>query len=162
MRIDEFKSNFKIGARPTLYRLEVQGLPEKLRFVCKIAQLPGRTINIIEVPYAGQTVKLAGDNTFEDLTITFSVDTDFSVKTEIEQWMEMIRESNSSVGTTPAEYKRTGDIIQLDENDDEIAQYKFYGMWPTSLDPVELGFDQKDTIMEQSCTFSIDYWDRIN
>ena len=160
MRVEDFKSNFKIGARPTLYTMEIQGLPEKLKFVCKIAQLPGRTISPIEVPYAGQTIKLAGDNTFEDLTITFSVDTDFAVKNEIEEWMQTIREARSSMGVLPAMYKRTGDVIQLDENDNEIAQYKYHGLWPTTLDPVELGFDQKDTIMEQSCTFSLDYWTR--
>lgn len=161
MRIEDFKANFKAGARPSLYQMEILGIPEKLKFLCKIAQLPGRTINPIEVPYAGQTIKLAGDNTFEDLTITFSIDTDFSVKTELEIWMETIRQASSSNGLPPVGYKRTANIIQYDENDNELAHYKYFGIWPTTMDPVELGFDQKDTIEEQSCTFSVDYWLRI-
>lgn len=159
MNINSFKSNFKMGAKPTLYEMEIQGLPEKLKFLCKIAQLPGRTITPIEVPApGGHTVKIAGDNTFEDITITLQLDTDFAVKNEIEKWMEDIRNSVSSEGKAPADYKKEGFIIQYDEKDNIIAKYQLFGMWPTTADPIELGFDQKDTISEASYTFSIDYW----
>lgn len=160
MNINDFKASFIGGAKPTLYSVEIQGLPEKLKFLCKIAQLPGRTISPIEVPYAGHTVKIAGDNTFEDLTVTIQLDTDFVIKTEIEEWMENIRNADSSGGQEPNAYKKEATIIQYDDNDAEIAIYGFFGLWPTTMDPVELGFDQKDTIEEFGVTFAYDYWKR--
>lgn len=162
MRIEDFKSNFIEGAKPTLYSVEIQGLPEKLKFLCKIAQLPGRTISPIEIPYAGHTVKIAGDALFEDLTLTIQLDTDFAVKNELEEWMENIRNADASGGQEPNAYKKEAFIIQYNTIDEEIAKYHFFGLWPTVIDPVELGFDSKDTISEMSCTFSYDYWKREN
>lgn len=160
MKIEDFKANFLGGSKPTLFAVEIQGLPEKLKFLCKIAQLPGRTISPITIPYAGHEIKIAGDAVFEDLTVTITLDTDFSVKNEIEIWMENIRNSESSGGQEPNAYKKEGTVIQYNENDEEIASYKFFGLWPTVLDPVELGFDSKDTISEFSVTFSYDFWKR--
>lgn len=162
MKIEDFKSNFIEGAKPTLYSVEIQGLPEKLKFLCKIAQLPGRTINPIEVPTpGGHIIKLAGDSVFEELTVTIQLDTDFAVKNEIEEWMENIRNADSSGGQEPVIYKKECFIIQYNSKNEEIAKYQFFGLWPTVMDPVELGFENKDTISEMGCTFAYDYWRRI-
>lgn len=163
MRIEDFKANFIEGAKPTLYTVEIQGLPEKLKFLCKIAQLPGRTITPIEVPTpGGHIVKLAGDSVFEELTVTITVDIDFAVRKDIEDWMEDMRNADSSGGQEPSIYKKEATIIQYDSKDNEIASYGFYGLWPTTIDPIELGFESKDTIEEFGCTFSYDYWKRLN
>ena len=160
MNINEFKANFAEPLRPTLYSVEIQGLPEKLKFVCKIAQLPGKTITPIIIPYSGHEIKIAGDLTFEDLNLTIILDTDMNIKTDIEDWMEEIRQSFSSGGQTPNLYKREAFIIQKDSADAEIFTYHFFGMWPTVLDPVELGFDNRDTLAEMTVTFAYDYWKR--
>lgn len=158
MKIEDFKASFIEGAKPTLYSVEIAGIPEKLKFLCKIAQLPGRTISPIEVPYASHISKIAGDVVFEDLTVTITLDIDFAVRNEIEEWMENIRSSNSSDGQEPNTYRKEGSVIQYDSKDNEIAIYTFYDLWPTVLDPVELGFDSRDTISEYGVTFSYDYW----
>lgn len=161
MSIEAFKAAFVHGVRPNLYKMEIFGLPEKLQYLCKASQLPGKNIGIIEVPYLNQKAKLAGDATFDDLTVTIMLDNDFSVRNELESWMENIRSNSTSVGDDPALYKQTGSIIQLDNSNVEIAQYDFIGLWPNVLSPLDESFETNDTIAEYTVTFSYDYWQRI-
>lgn len=161
MSIDAFKAAFQYGVRPNLYKMEIFGLPEKLRYLCKATQLPGKTIGIVEVPYLNQKAKYAGDATFEDLTVTILLDNDFSVRNELETWMEQIRANASIDGAEPSIYQQTGSVIQLDNKNTEIAQYDYIGIWPNSLAPLDLAFETADTIAEYTVTFSYDYWTRI-
>ena len=162
MKIDSFKAAFENGVRPTLYTMEILGLPEELKFFCKTTQMPGKTIGIIEVPYMGMKVKIAGDVTFEDLNITVMLDNDFAIRNELEIWMETIKANESAVGLDAALYKRAGSVIQLDNEGKEIAQYSFIGLWPNSITPIEMGFENVDTISEYSVIFSYDFWTRIS
>lgn len=159
MNIEDFKSNFQNGARPTLYQVEILGLPDKLRFMAKTAQLPGKNIGMIDVPYMGQILKVAGDVTYEDLELTITLDKDFSVRTEIEKWMEIIRAPASALGAGNMNlYKTIANVVQLGIDGEELAIYNFIGLFPTVLSPVELGFESVDTIAEYSATFAFDYW----
>lgn len=161
MSIEQFKAAFKYGVRPNLYKMEIFGLPEKLQFLCKTTQLPGMNIGAIEVPYQNHKVKVAGDATFDDLTVTVTLDNDFSIRNELESWLEDIRALDDVQGSEPSIYKQTGSIIVLDNRKVEIAQYDYIGLWPNSLAPIDFGFDQSDTIAEYSVTFSYDYWKRV-
>ena len=161
MSIEAFKAAFQYGVRPNLYKMEIFGLPEKLKFLCKATQLPGKNIGTIEVPYLNQKAKLAGDATFDDLTLTIMLDNDFSVRNEIESWMENIRANAASEGDEPALYKQTGSIIVLNNRNAEIAQYDYIGILPTTLSPLDMSFETNDTIAEYTVTFAYDYWNRI-
>jgi hypothetical protein len=161
IRIEDFKAALKAGYRPNLYKMEVMGLPEKFVFLCKAAQLPGKNIGIVEAPYLGMKAKLAGDVTYEDLSVTAIMDTDFAVRTAIEEWMQTIKANEAAIGLDSALYKRIGTIIALDTNDNEIAEYNFIGMWPSSIAPVDLSYETNDTLAEYVITFSFDYWTRI-
>ena len=159
--IESFKANFQYGVRPNTYLMEIFGLPEKLKFLCKTSQLPGKVIGVIEVPFHGQKVKLGGDATYEDLTTTILLDNDFSVRNEIESFMSSIRANDSSVGDEPSLYKQTGSLMQLGPKDEILAQYDFIGIWPSNLSPIDLGFENNDQIAEYTVTFSYDYWIRV-
>ena len=161
MSIEAFKAAFVHGVRPNLYKMEIFGLPEKLQYLCKASQLPGKEIGVIEVPYLNQKAKFGGDATFEPLTVTIMLDNDFSVRNEIESWMENIRANDTPVGDDPAIYRQTGSIIQLDNSNSEIAQYDFIGLWPSSLSPLDMAFETNDTIAEYTVTFQYDHWLRV-
>ena len=45
-----------------------------VNILCKSAALPGSNLGVIEVPFRGRTVKIAGDRTFDTWTTTFFVD----------------------------------------------------------------------------------------
>lgn len=161
--ISNLIANFSGGARPNLYRVEIDGIDEKLRFLCKAAQIPGKTINPIEVKYLSNTVKYAGDVVFEDWTVSVMLDEDYKIHHELEDWMEKIKNNSSSVGASSAEeYFRQAHVIQLGRNGEELdhAHYVLKGLWPSSVAPLDLGFENSDTILEASVTFSYAYWER--
>lgn len=160
MAIEAFKAAFTHGVRPNLFKMEIFGLPEKLQYVCKASQIPGKNVAPIEVPYLNHKVKIAGDVTFDDLTVTILLDNDFSVRNELESWQESIRSNSEIFGTDPAMYKQIGSLIQLDNNEIELAQYDFVGLWPNSISPLDLAWETNDTIAEYTVTFSYDYWNR--
>ena len=89
--INEFKANL-VGAGPRNNRFDVF-IPKtgnKIQFLCKTASLPGQVIEPMEIKYKGLTVKLAGDRTFENWTVGVYNDTEFSVRSGIEGWMQEI------------------------------------------------------------------------
>lgn len=81
--VDDFKAKLKGGgARPNLFKATInfpayaQGDVEITSFMCKAAQLPSSVMGIIEVPFRGRQLKIAGDRTFETWSPTILNDTD--------------------------------------------------------------------------------------
>ena len=75
--VDDFKSKLKGGgARANLFKATITypgyagGDVELTSFLCEAAQLPGSTLGMIEVPFRGRRLKIAGDRTFESWTVT--------------------------------------------------------------------------------------------
>ena len=158
--IDNFVSALTIGARANMFNVVVDNIDSKLDFLCKATSLPGKSIGIIEVPYLADTVKIAGDNQFEDWQITVLADEDFVIRQQIIDWMEEIKKSDDAAGQDDLTYFRTATVAHLnrDNTQNGNAMYKFYNMWPSSIDPVDLVFDSKDTIIEYGVTFSFSHW----
>jgi hypothetical protein len=161
VRIEDFKSALTNGYRPNLYQMEILGMPEKFVFLCKATQIPGKNIGIVEAPYLGMKAKLAGDVTFEDLTVSVIMDNDFAIRNGLELWMETIKANEAAIGLESALYKRTGNVVALDNQGEEIAEYTFIGIWPSSIAPVDLSYETNDTLAEYTVTFSYDYWTRL-
>ena len=51
-------------------------------FLVKAANIPASTVGVIEVPYRGRTLKIAGDRTFEPWTITVLNDKGFALRSK--------------------------------------------------------------------------------
>ena len=165
----EFKAQFGGGARPTLYKVTInfptaiqsQVATEKLQFTCKGAQIPGATAGLIEVYHMGRTVKLAGDRTFQPINLTVVNDVDWITRSAFERWMAYINNHSENRGAVrPSDYMVDAFIEQLDRNGDTIASYTLIGAYPEDLSPVELGFDQVDTLEEYNVTLQYQWWVR--
>src|SRR6056300_1630782 len=111
--VDDFKSKLRGGgAHPNLFKATVNfpgyagGDVELTSFLCKAAQLPASVMNVIEVPFRGRQLKIAGDRTFETWTVTILNDTDFAIRDAMERWMNGINSHNANTGfNDPAEYQ---------------------------------------------------------
>ena len=94
------------GARPNLFeatitKAPVNGLTDaEFRLLCKIASIPTSTIGVIEVPYFGRNVKIPGNRTFDNLSVTVINDEDFKIRNAIEQWMNNLNSHQSNGHTT--------------------------------------------------------------
>ena len=167
--LTEFKANFQGGARPTLYNVLCSfpgGVADtqtsaKLQFAAKGAQLPGISLSPIEVPYQGRTVKIAGDRQFQPITLTVINDADWVVRNAFERWMNLMNQHGENRGASrPSEYQVDMILEQLDRNGDVIATYTLIGTFPSDVSPIELGYDQIDTIEEFSVTLEYSFWVR--
>ena len=181
--IDDFKSKLVGGgARPNLFEVELvfpTGLQEKDakdmgKFLVKAANLPASNINVIDVPFRGRNLKIAGDRTFDVWTITVINDTDFMIRNAFERWMNAINKHDNATGeVTPADYQTDMTVSQLgrapkgtpgglggiDEDVPILRQYKFHGTFPTNVSAIELSYDQTDSIEEFTVDLQVQWWD---
>lgn len=136
--------------------------PDSLPFLVKAANLPASNITPIEVPFRGRVLKVAGERTFDSWTVTVLNDTDFKIRTKMEQWMNGIsRLTNGSGETNPSDYYEDLYVTQLDRNGNYLRQYKFVGCFPTNISEIALSYDTTDTIEEFTVEFQVLYWNVI-
>ena len=165
--VDDFKSKIRGGgARPNLFKATVNfptyaaGDVELTSFMCKGAQLPSSVTNVIDVPFRGRQLKVAGDRTFEPWTVTIINDTDFAVRDSMERWLNGINNHKANAGlTNPVDYQADLIVDQLDRDGNEIKTYNFRGAFPVNISNIELNYETVDTIEEFTVEFQIQYWE---
>ena len=164
--VDDFKSKLKGGgARPNLFKATINfpayaaGDSELTSFLCETAQLPGSTMGTIIVPFRGRQLKMAGDRTFAEWTVTIINDTDFAVRNAMERWMNGMNAHSANTGlVNPVDYQADLKVEQLDKDGSIIKKYTFIDAFPTSISPIDLGYDANDVIEEFVCEWSYQYW----
>ena len=165
--IDDFKSKLRGGgARPNMFKATINfpayagGDVELTSFLCKTTQLPQSQTNSFPVAFRGRELKVAGDRTFEDWTITVINDTDFQVRDAMERWMNGINAHAANTGlTNPIDYQADLLVDQLDRDESVIKRYTFRGAFPTSVGSIALDYDTRDQIEVFDVTFAYQYWE---
>ncbi len=162
--INSFRSNAlsKAGARPNLFECGItgQGLPANFSYLCKIATIPPSTMGVVEVPYFGRMVKIPGNRTFDNLSVTVLNDEDFAVRNAIEIWMNKMNSHILNTAVNPSglfadmtvtHYGRDGTLITG-------AVWTFKNAFPVALGEIGLDWGSNDAIEEFSIDFAYDYW----
>ena len=158
--ITDFKGNFPFdGARPNLFEVNIPVFDQKLTFTAKTAQLPGSTVGTIEIPYFGRTVKLAGNRTFPEWTITVINDEDFIIRNQLEEWMARINGHENNLSEAfYSQYTFDAEVYQYGKQGNIIKSYTFVDMFPADLSPIDVSWDANDAIEEYAVTFQYQYW----
>lgn len=178
--ISGFKSNGLVdgGARPTLFEVilsappVVGSIPNGGKFLIKAAQLPASTVDSIDVGYFGRKIKVAGDRTFTDWTVTVMNDENFLIRDLMEKWSNKINQLegnkmllSSNIGNRDASAYKVDLIVnqftktQVSSVDPVPSrQYRFIGAFPTSVDAIRLDWDSTNQVQEFDITFAYDYW----
>ena len=173
--VDDIKAQLTGGgARPNLFQVtmnfptgitgrasELVGADnQKASFMVKMASLPGSTIAPIEVPFRGRKLQIAGDRTFDPWSITVINDTDFDVRNQYEEWMNMINEHKQNTGLTdPSSYMADMIVAQLDKDGTVLKSYDIRGTFPTTLGAIELDYGSENVIEEFEVELQIQYWE---
>lgn len=143
------------GARPNQFRITLpfpaftteSNETEQMRFLARSTAIPGATIGVVEVPFRGRQIPIAGDKTFEEWNITVVNDTDFDLRNAFERWSNSIQEHSNPVGiVAPAEYMVDADVEQLGRDDSVLKTYTMIGAWPINVGQIELSMDSNDEI----------------
>ncbi len=168
-KITDFKSKLTGGgARSNLFEVVLtfpdaaapdQVVLDKSRFLVKGANLPASNVAQIEVPFRGRVLKVAGDRTFDSWTVTVLNDTDFSIRSAFEKWMNVINRMSDNTGlTNPAEYQSDAFVYQLDRDGTALRSYRFYDIFPTQVGPIELSYDSQG-IQEFTVELQVLWWE---
>jgi hypothetical protein len=184
--IQEFRSQMTgDGARPNLFEVELN-FPtfvtnsafarQKASFMCRAAQLPGSTVNSVPVNYFGRELKFAGNRTFPEWTVTVINDEDFAIRKAVERWMNGLNSHTTNirdpralrganVAGTAEGYQTDAYVTQYGKSDETaggLRVYRFIGVFPIDLSPIELDWAANDQIEEFAVTFSYQWWEDVS
>ena len=159
------------GARPSLFNVIIDtppGVPNigaQMAFSCRASSIPGSEISVIDQPYMGRRVPMAGTRTFAPWSINVMNDEDFKLRHAFEVWMNGINRHEANLRAqafqTNASYKGTGTVIQLSKTGVPIRTYSMVDLWPTSLGQIELAWDNGEQIEEFSVEFRYTFWEPV-
>ena len=146
--INEFKSRLRGGgARANQFKVTlpfpgyaaVGGETSDLAFLCKATAIPGQTVGNVPIDFRGRKLNIAGDRTFEPWSITVLNDTDFSIRREMERWMNGINDTVNNTGaTSPDSYRVDMIVQQLDRDDTVLKTYILRNCFPLVVGEVAL------------------------
>jgi hypothetical protein len=61
----------------------------------------------------------------------------------------------------PFGYSVDSDVTQFGKKGDTIKRYRFIGVFPTDITPIDVDWGSNDTIEEFSVTLSYQWWDAV-
>lgn len=200
--ISEFKSRLvKGGARPNLFMVRLNfpttlsnivdidqvdsatDLTGQAEFLVKTAQLPASTVGVIDVPFRGRMLKVAGDRTFEPWSVTVVNDGAFRLRKAFETWsrgVNALTENVSQLGYgtgDPVSYCVDMTVYQLSRDNqtpsktptnmnalgedgmEVVRAYKFFDAWPSSLSAIDLSYESNDQVEEFTVEFQYNYYE---
>lgn len=180
--IDGFKANVASDfARPNLFQVDLafpSGIIDNAdvvklgKFTVRAANLPSSQIGVIEVPFRGRVLKIAGDRTFEPWTITIQNDSRFILRSAFELWSSSIQAYNEN-------FTSAGGLGNRDDSSGYFADmkvhqlardlksgkkpkilksYKFYNVFPSNIAAIDLDFGNNDSIEEFTVELQTQYW----
>ena len=187
--IDQFRGKFAEMARPNLFQVSIylpktqltplqpvndalvtstqenegQGttsLDELTQFMVKAASFPASTIGVVEVPFRGRQLKIAGDRTYEPWSVTVLNDEGFTIRQQMETWAQTIQEYkiNGSSAQNTGEYMGRAIVDQLSRDGEIIKQATLEGIWPSNISALDLDWGTNDTPEEYTVEFQVQYW----
>jgi len=184
--IDDFKANVAADfARPNLFQVDLNfptgiinnaSLIELGKFTVRAANLPSSQIGVIEVPFRGRVLKIAGDRTFEPWTITIQNDSNFVLRNAFELWAASIQAYNENFTSAAGlgdQDDATGYFADMTvhqlardvKNGDTpkiLKSYRFYNVFPSAIAAIDLDFGSNDAIEEFTVELQTQYWTPIN
>ena len=153
------------GSRPNLFSAQITKGPTSavtgpdFPFLCKIATIPPSTMGVVEVPYFGRMVKVPGNRTFDNLSITIINDESMDIRDGFERWMDMMNSHKTNqtwntniLGTLVV----THNIRSLNSSGDK--KWTFNEIFPVALGEIGLDWGSNDTIEEFTVDLAYDYW----
>jgi hypothetical protein len=159
------------GARPSLFQVIISNpinpvADFKLPFLCKTAQLPSSELGLIEVPYFGRKLKMAGDRVFAPWTVTIINDEDFLVRNSMENWnnyINLYQTNTTALGSgAPGLYKSQATVTQFGKAGEILRTYQFNGIFPQVIAPIDLAWADTDVIEEFQVQFQYDTFEVLN
>jgi hypothetical protein len=161
--IDEFKAQLIGGGpRANRFKIFIPRAGNRIEFLAKAGNIPAATLGVVEVQWRGSVLKLAGDRTFENWTVSIINDSEFSARSALEAWQTEIQELGGGNGATTTDYLISRAFVeQLDKSDSVLARYEFFNMFPINIGAIELSHETVDALEQFDVEFAFSHWERV-
>ena len=162
------------GARANLFEVMLTGSAAgafevnttEFQFACKAAAIPAMAVGTIDVPYFGRVVKVPGNKTFDNWTVTIINDEGFAIRNGFEKWIaamgthvkNVVEVGGGGLGVDTLYGDATVTHFGKKGPAETLASYVFKNIFPVSMSEIALGWDANDAIEEFTVEFAYDYW----
>ena len=160
--IHDFSSRFKGGVRANLFNCRIttpnRGGLADFEFHCKGTSMPASAVGNIDVPYRGRQLKVPGDRTFADWTVTVFNDRGMYIRGVFEEWMAKLQdhwENKQDMSMSP--YGKAS-VTQLKRDGGSERTYNITSLYPTEVAAIDVAWDSNDAVEEYSVTFAVNHW----
>ena len=160
--IHDFSSRFKGGVRANLFNCRIttpnRGGLADFEFHCKGTSMPASTVGNIDVPYRGRQLKVPGDRTFADWTVTVFNDRGMYIRGVFEEWMAKLQdhwENKQDMSMSP--YGKAS-VTQLRRDGGSERTYNITSLYPTEVAAIDVAWDSNDAVEEYAVTFAVNHW----
>ena len=138
---------------------------QQVTFRARGTSLPGDSISSIGVNYFGREIKLAGNRSFTDWSITVIQDEDFNLRNAFERWMSGINSHVANLrlpAMLPGDggYQQDAYVTQYSKTGDIIKVYKLVGCFPTDVSAIDVDWSN-DGIEEFTVAFAYQWWESL-
>tara|TARA_B110000467_G_scaffold135744_1_gene132830 strand:- start:832 stop:1464 length:633 start_codon:yes stop_codon:yes gene_type:complete len=164
--ISNFKDAFRGGVRPNQFIVNFFGVQAiasssiDTTLIAKASSIPASVIGNVDVPYLGRQLKVPGDRTFEDWTITCFADGAWAARSTFERWMQQIQAHRNPVRgvSNPSDVYGNAYVTQLDRSGGSLVTYVMEDIYPTNVAAIDLDWGTNDSVEEFQVTFAINNW----
>jgi len=168
--ISKLRAAVGVAARPNMFNCTLSGaaafnnrIPD-FSYRCEKAEFPGRTIATNDDTFAGPTMKLPYDMTYNDITLSIICSEDMRERAFFETWMDYIVKpaTQNDAGTIAfhADYAR-GLKLEIDQlsssNGKALCTYTCYDVYPIAITPMNATWDEVNTYQRFGITLTYRY-----
>jgi len=165
--LSNFKDEMKDIARPYHYRVEFQGgsfanLSGKEIVHIRTSVVPGITTNEVPLGFYGETFKMAGTHTFNNINVEFLIDAEYSIAKELYKSLSnvaSVTKDGEGLWKAPADYQGDMKLIYLNTSKAPAHDITLKMAYVSSVADVALGQETKDTPLLFSATITYSYFE---
>lgn len=178
LKLSDFKARLSDFARPNRFSIELNPpsfLLSDLGFtnidltnwLAQTATIPARNQGEITLKYHGMELKLPGDYSKENLSITFLNDYGFVGRFLFESWMEFgvqkVGDTNERINGLLSIMDSSIVVKQLGRNpEDVLASYRFFNVFPVSISSIDLDMSSSDQVEKFTVGFAYSHFENMD
>lgn len=162
------RSKLGAGARSNLFSVSISSFAlgkagqVDFSFLTKAAALPSSTIGLIEIPFRGRRLKVAGDRTFTEWTTTVISNEAFTLRRSLEDYQKRFNVTDFAAAETfqgDRDASRATVVVkQLAATGSPVRTYYLQNAFPSEIGAIDLSYDSTDAIEEFTVTWTYDYF----
>lgn len=122
----------------------------KILLFCEQAQLPGVSFSTSQVRSFGEFKEVPYEKLYEPITLSFFADSDLTVKTLFDKWVNLIQDTNTRMYSYPDEYVTDNiKIFVHDVQNQKKYCVTLYECYPKAVSPIQLDYNNKEIMRVQ-------------